>query len=193
MPRELARQEKFGGYENDACRPVAVLGTPVSVLAARCDSGRGLGGRVQLLEPPQEQRGPQLHDEMLYVALLEECDYKRVPLQAVEHGKIAPLESLHEERIGGAHLLELNKRGGRDQWGGLAPLMLAGGGLNMGQVIGHWTHDASEPRSIPVTIKNFLATVFHTLLDVGELRVTQGLPPELVRLIESHEPIPGLH
>jgi len=88
---------------------------------------------------------------------------------------------------------KLNKRGGRDHWGGLAPLMLAGGGLKMGQVIGHSTRDASEPRSIPVTIKNLLGTVFHTLFDVGELRVTQGLPPELVRLIESNEAIPGLH
>ena len=33
----------------------------------------------------------------------------------------------------------LNARGGRDHWGNLAPLLLAGGGLKMGQVIGQST------------------------------------------------------
>jgi hypothetical protein len=73
------------------------------------------------------------------------------------------------------------------------PGLLAGGGLNMGQVFGHSTHNAGEPRSIPVPIKNLLGTVFHTLFYVDRLRVTQGLPAELVRVIESNKPIPGLH
>ncbi len=30
----------------------------------------------------------------------------------------------------------LNDRGGRDHWGGLGPLLLAGGGYEMGRVVG---------------------------------------------------------
>ena len=33
----------------------------------------------------------------------------------------------------------INKNGGRDHWGNLGPLLLAGGGLKMGQVIGQST------------------------------------------------------
>ena len=86
---------------------------------------------------------------------------------------------------------KVNKRGGRDHWGRLAPLMLAGGGLRMGQVIGQSTHDAGAPASEPVTIKNLVATVLHTLFDVGELRITQGIPAEIMQMADG-EPIPGL-
>src|SRR5205085_3693433 len=59
----------------------------------------------------------------------------------------------------------INKNGGRDHWGNLAPLVLAGGGLNMGQVIGQSTRDGGEPRSEPVKIKNLVATVLQTLVN----------------------------
>ena len=46
---------------------------------------------------------------------------------------------------------KLNKAGGRDHWGGLAPLLLAGGGLKMGQVIGqsdrHAGHDPGDEQA----------------------------------------------
>ena len=45
----------------------------------------------------------------------------------------------------------INSRGGRDHWGNLAPLLLAGGGLPMGQVIGQSTRDGSQPLTEPVT------------------------------------------
>ena len=87
---------------------------------------------------------------------------------------------------------KVNKRGGRDHWGGLAPLLLAGGGLKMGQVIGQSTRDAGEPSSDPVSIENLMATVMHTLFDIGELRITQGVPVDVMRAVTSGEPIPGL-
>jgi uncharacterized protein (DUF1501 family) len=86
----------------------------------------------------------------------------------------------------------INKAGGRDHWGGLAPLLLAGGGLKMGQVIGQSDRQAGKPATDPVTIKHLLATVMHTLFDVGQLRIMRGLPRELARIIDS-DPIPGLH
>ena len=86
---------------------------------------------------------------------------------------------------------KINKRGGRDHWGGLAPLMLAGGGLRMGQVIGQSSRDAGEPASEPLVIRNLLATIMHALFDVGELRIMQGIPGEIVELADG-APIPGL-
>ncbi len=118
-----------------------------------------------------------------------------------DHAVSAFLEDLEERGLSEQILLvacgemgrtpKINKRGGRDHWGRLAPLMLAGGGLNMGQVIGQSTPDAGEPASEPITSKHLVATVLRTLFDVGELRVTQGIPGELIELADA-EPIPGL-
>jgi hypothetical protein len=47
----------------------------------------------------------------------------------------------------------VNKGGGRDHWAGLAPLLLYGGGLKMGQVVGDSTRDAGEPNTTAVTPK----------------------------------------
>jgi hypothetical protein len=86
----------------------------------------------------------------------------------------------------------INKKGGRDHWGGLTPLLLAGGGLAMGKVIGQSTRDAGEPLTEPMTIKNLVATVMHTLFDIGELRVLRGLPTDLARTLTEGDPIGGL-
>ena len=86
----------------------------------------------------------------------------------------------------------INKNGGRDHWGNLAPLLLAGGGLNRGQVIGQSSRDAGEPNTDPVTIKNLVATILHTLFDVGELRLVRGVPNEILQAAAA-DPIAGLH
>ncbi len=69
---------------------------------------------------------------------------------------------------------KINGNGGRDHWGNLGPLLLAGGGLRMGQVIGRSSRDAGEPISEPVRVKNVVGTVLHTLFDVGALRLVPG-------------------
>lgn len=84
---------------------------------------------------------------------------------------------------------KINARGGRDHWGGLAPLLLAGGGLSSGQVIGQSTRDAGEPATEPIVIKNLLATIMHTLLDVGQVRTMTGVPTDVARIITGAEPI----
>ncbi len=86
----------------------------------------------------------------------------------------------------------LNKNGGRDHWGNLAPLMLYGGGLKMGRVIGRSSRDGGEPASEPVSIRDLMATVMHTLLDIGEVRVTDGLPQNVLEAVTRGEPIKGL-
>ncbi len=86
----------------------------------------------------------------------------------------------------------INKNGGRDHWGGLAPLMLYGGGLKRGQVIGQSTRDAGEPRTEPIEIQHLIGTIMHTLFNVSELRLAQGAPSEVVRVAADWTPIPGL-
>jgi Protein of unknown function (DUF1501) len=87
---------------------------------------------------------------------------------------------------------KMNARGGRDHWGGLAPLVFYGGGLKTGQVIGQSTRDAGEPQSEPYGNDNLLATLMHTLLDISQVRLLPGLPQDLLRAITTPEPIKGL-
>jgi hypothetical protein len=86
----------------------------------------------------------------------------------------------------------MNKNGGRDHWGNLAPLLLYGGGLKMGRVIGQSSRDGGEPASEPVTMKDLLATIMHTLLDIGEARLMPGIPQRVVEAMTRGEPIRGL-
>ncbi|MCB1278507.1 DUF1501 domain-containing protein [Prosthecobacter sp.] len=87
---------------------------------------------------------------------------------------------------------KLNVKGGRDHWGGLAPLMVYGGGLKMGRVIGQSARNGGEPASEPVTIPDLISTIMHTLVDVGEARVTDGLPSGLLNVLTRGQPIRGL-
>ena len=86
----------------------------------------------------------------------------------------------------------INKDGGRDHWGNLAPLLLYGGGLKMGQVIGQSSRDGGEPASQPVTPKDLIATIMHSLLDIGKVRLMPGIPPRVLEAMTKGEPIHGL-
>lgn len=86
----------------------------------------------------------------------------------------------------------VNKRGGRDHWGNLAPLMLAGGGLEMGRVIGQSTRDVGQPLTTPITKQHLIGTILHTLFDVSELRIAPGVPNGISQKLAGYEPIPGL-
>lgn len=83
----------------------------------------------------------------------------------------------------------INKNAGRDHWGNLGPLMLYGGGLKMGQVIGRSTSDGGQPATEPITIRHLIATIMHTLFDIGEVRLIPGIGGEVSRVITEGEPI----
>jgi hypothetical protein len=87
----------------------------------------------------------------------------------------------------------LNNKGGRDHWGNLGPLLLAGGGLRMGQVIGQSDRVGGSPSSTPIRIQNLIATILHTVFDVGQLRIVPGMPREITTTMTGWEPIAGLH
>jgi hypothetical protein len=86
----------------------------------------------------------------------------------------------------------LQTDGGRNHWHHSAPLLLAGGGLPMGQVIGQSTRDAGRPATEPMTVERLNATILHTLLDVGQLRTAQSHLQDVIRIATASEPIPGL-
>ncbi len=83
----------------------------------------------------------------------------------------------------------LGPHGGRDHWSRLTPAVLYGGGLKTGQVIGQSDRHAGEPSGEGYTPQHLMATIMHSLFDLGELRVTRGLPPEVVRRITEVAPI----
>ncbi len=86
----------------------------------------------------------------------------------------------------------INKNGGRDHWGNLCTLAFVGGGLKMGQVIGRSDRIAGEPASTPVQSSNVLATIMHSLFDLGELRLRTDVPKDIERILTDAQPIPEL-
>ncbi len=87
---------------------------------------------------------------------------------------------------------KINKNGGRDHWGKIAPLMIYGGGLKMGQVIGQSTRDGGEPASDPVTMDHLTATILHTLFDLGQVRLLDGIPNDVMQVLTGTRPISQL-
>ena len=87
---------------------------------------------------------------------------------------------------------KVNKKGGRDHWAKLGTLAFAGGGLRMGQVIGQSARKADVPGTRPISPPEMMSTIMNTLFDVGEMRLQQGLPPDLQRLVENGRPIAPL-
>lgn len=84
---------------------------------------------------------------------------------------------------------KLNSRGGRDHWSRLSPLAFAGGGLQMGQVIGASTRGAEEPLGDRYTTTDLMATILHVLFDVSKLRLEAGIPRDVSALFDSGVPI----
>jgi len=87
---------------------------------------------------------------------------------------------------------QLNAAGGRDHWGGLAPLLLYGGGLGKGIIVGRSSRDGGEPASDPVTIPDLVGTITRSLLDLSEVRLLDSLPKSLQATLSQGRPIPGL-
>lgn len=87
---------------------------------------------------------------------------------------------------------QISETGGRGHWGDLCTLAFAGGGLQMGQVIGESDRLASIPQGDVVTSENLFATIMSTLLDLGELRVTSGIPNDIASYLANTQPIPQL-
>ena len=120
----------------------------------------------------------------------------------VDHAVAAFIQDVEERGLSNDILLivtgemgrtpRINRNGGRDHYGELTPLLLYGGGLKMGQVIGHSDRTASRPATEPFDPRHLFATIMHTLFDVGELRLVQSVPREILQIIDRDQPINGL-
>lgn len=83
--------------------------------------------------------------------------------------------------------------GGTGHWKEITPLVLAGGGLKMGQVIGQTDRIASRAVSDHYTPAHLLATLLHSVFDAGLARIQPDLlPAEISRLLVDRQPIAGL-
>lgn len=139
------------------------------------------------------------HADVNNADVVEGMRYCGLPL---DHAVSAFMEDVRERGLDERILLvvtgemgrtpKVNKRGGRDHWGRLTPLMLTGGGLKMGRVVGQSTRDAGEPATEPISISNLVATVMHTLFDTAQLRLDGSVPSDVSRIILGTDPIKEL-
>ena len=85
----------------------------------------------------------------------------------------------------------INSKGGRDHWGKLCTLAMAGGGLRMGQVIGESSRKIEVPAENPIHPQDVMATILHMFGLGHNLQFTspQGRPTYMV---ESGRPIKEL-
>ena len=84
-----------------------------------------------------------------------------------------------------------NPRGGRDHWGYVFSIALAGGGIRGGQVIGESDSTGSYPKSFPVTPADIHATVFRAL-GYDPHAITYLSPEGRPFPLSEGEPIRGL-
>lgn len=121
---------------------------------------------------------------------------------AVDHAVSTFLTDLKERGMSDKVLLvitgemgrtpKINKKGGRDHWARITPLLLAGGGLKMGQVIGASDRTGGSPTTEPYRVQHLMATIMHTLFDIGTLRTARGVPTDLMRTVTETKPIKEL-
>lgn len=86
---------------------------------------------------------------------------------------------------------KVNGNSGRDHWAPLSTLALAGGGLQMGQVVGESAAKVDVPKTTPVRPQDLMATVFSVLgIDRRVQYVNQAGRPTY--MIEDGKPIEEL-
>ena len=117
----------------------------------------------------------------------------------VDHAVAAFLDDLEDRGMSDDVLLlvtgemgrspKKGRNGGTGHWSSLTPLLVAGGGLKMGQVIGKTDRDGGQPTTKQYLPEHLLATVMQTVFDPAEARLQSGIPSDLMRMITANEPI----
>lgn len=120
----------------------------------------------------------------------------------VDHAVAAFLDDLEDRGMADKVLLLItgemgrspkkNSKGGTGHWSRLTPLLVAGGGLKMGQVIGQTDSNGGEPTTQQYLPEHLLATVMQTLFDPTEARLVSSIPTDLARTITGSDPISEL-
>ncbi|QDT89906.1 DUF1501 domain-containing protein [Gimesia algae] len=125
---------------------------------------------------------------------------KVIPL--LDQGVAALVEDLHERGLEKdvtvlvwgefGRTPKINKNGGRDHWSRVHAGLMAGGGMQTGQVIGSTNKWAEEAVDRPVHMQEVFATLYHNL---GIDTATTTIPDNNGRpqyLLERHQPIQEL-
>jgi Protein of unknown function (DUF1501) len=82
----------------------------------------------------------------------------------------------------------VNKDAGRDHWPGAQSVVLAGGGLKMGQAIGSTDDKAEKPKDRPISPEDVLATMYrHLGIDIEQEFHNEAQRP--LRILSGGEPI----
>lgn len=212
-PRTLARYDTSGlfnmadyhaggkHYKNkmNQSRITNLLGRQLLLARRLCEAGCGfvtvvdagwdLHGDVNNPNTPEGMAilGPQLDHAV--AAFLDDVQERGLDKQIllVITGEMGRTPVKHTKAQGDVGV------GGTGHWSALTPLLLAGGGLKMGQVIGRSDRTASQAVTERFTPAHLLATLLHTLFDAGQARITpEALPPEITKLLGDGQPIPGL-
>jgi hypothetical protein len=85
----------------------------------------------------------------------------------------------------------VNKDAGRDHWPGALSVVLAGGGLKLGQVVGTTDAKAEYPKERPVSPEDVLATMYRVLgIDQEIAYMNEAQRP--LKILNSGEPIKEL-
>ncbi|MBI2804295.1 MAG: DUF1501 domain-containing protein [Planctomycetes bacterium] len=164
------------------------LGRHLLLARRLCEAGCGV---VTINSPAWDSHGDGVHPNIVYTMEHE--------ARALDHAVTAFIEDVAQRGLTDRILLviatefgrtpRIDRAGGRDHWPGLCPLVLAGGGWRMGQVIGRSDARAERPNGEPISTRNLLGTILQTLFDTNRLRLAESAPPNLVRMIEESEPI----
>ncbi len=82
----------------------------------------------------------------------------------------------------------INKDAGRDHWPAAMSVLVAGGGLKMGQAVGSTTARGERPKDQPYTVSQVLATLYRAIgIDPGMTFPNQQGRP--MYLLDDREPI----
>lgn len=86
---------------------------------------------------------------------------------------------------------KVNENAGRDHWARVYSQVLAGGGITRGQIYGATTATATEPDRDPVTVEDFLATVYKQLgINSEDRLLAPGNRP--IDIVRDGHPVDGL-
>jgi hypothetical protein len=138
--------------------------------------GNAFRNLKQFLYPPMDQAVSALLDDLSERGLLDDT----LIVMAGEFGRTPKV----------LHLPQHYETAGRDHWGGVQSVLLAGGGIGGGRVIGSTDKIGAYPATDPQTPENLAATIYSTL----------GLPAQMhfadaqsrPHAVYHGAPIPGL-
>lgn len=185
----LSRAQQAFDLKYEDPRVVDRYGTGLGqqLLQARrlCESGVGFvtlnhGGWDMhgSIKQEMDRRGPEV--DRAVAALVEDLD---------QRGQLDNVLLVISGEFG--RTPKINGSAGRDHWAPLSTLAFAGGGLQMGQVVGESAEKVDVPKTTPITPQDLMATIFHVLNIDRRIQFTNqsGRP---TYMIENGKPIEEL-